>query len=79
VTTSAKSSISPWTTIPETIAKATQILDLAAQPQQSKLLVRFFAYCNVQRLLGQDPKADDQLGQALRIGCLRYLFAGCCV
>jgi hypothetical protein len=38
----------------EVIARATQILDLAAQREQSKRLRRFFAYCNVQRLLGQD-------------------------
>jgi hypothetical protein len=38
----------------EMIARATQILDLAAQREQSKRLRRFFAYCNVQRLLGQD-------------------------
>ena len=38
----------------EMIARATEILDLAAQREQSKRLRRFFAYCNVQRLLGQD-------------------------
>jgi hypothetical protein len=38
----------------EMVVKAMQVLDLAAQRQQSKQLGRFFAYCNVQRLLGQD-------------------------
>ena len=38
----------------EMIARATQILDLAALREQSRRLRRFFAYCNVQRLLGQD-------------------------
>jgi hypothetical protein len=38
----------------EMIIKATQILDLAQQRQESKQLIRFFAYCNVQRFLGQD-------------------------
>jgi hypothetical protein len=38
----------------EMIARATEILDLAAQREQSKRLRRFFAHCNVQRLLGED-------------------------
>lgn len=42
------------------IAKALQILDLAAQRQQSKQLRRFFAYCNVQRLMGQDDACTRQ-------------------
>jgi hypothetical protein len=39
---------------PEMIGKVTEILDLAAQREQSKRLRRFFGYCNVQRLLGRD-------------------------
>lgn len=38
----------------ETIARAAQILHLAGQPEKAQLLTRFFAYCNVERLLGQD-------------------------
>lgn len=34
--------------------RATQILNLAGQREQAVRLRRFFSYCNVQRLLGQD-------------------------
>jgi hypothetical protein len=38
----------------ETIGRAMQALDFARQFDQSKLLERFFGYCNVQRFLGDD-------------------------
>ncbi|MGH7105288.1 MAG: hypothetical protein ACREFT_02125, partial [Acetobacteraceae bacterium] len=38
----------------ETIERAARILDLAGQRQKAHLLSRFFGYCNVQRLLGQE-------------------------
>jgi hypothetical protein len=38
----------------ETVSGAMQILKLAGQSQQSKLILQFFAHCNVQRLLGQE-------------------------
>jgi hypothetical protein len=38
----------------DTVARAIQVLDLAGEHEQSKQLARFFAFCNVQRLLGQD-------------------------
>jgi hypothetical protein len=38
----------------EAVSRAMQILNLAGQSQQSKLIIKFFAHCNVQRLLGQE-------------------------
>jgi hypothetical protein len=37
-----------------TVARAIYVLDLAGEHERSKRLARFFAFCNVQRLLGQD-------------------------